>query len=213
VYRLSPADRARLLDGAVGTASGATRCWPDPELWLLPARLQGDHGTCLERAVQGLLPAAEPGPTERLDLDAASSQGALLGGWSGFERTPKGVTFVWAQGREVGVLFDWPSGHDLTATIRLWPHSVPGRTQRIRALVAGVVVGEVALERGPQEVELEVPASQVRAGQNLLVLQAAYAVPPAEVRADSSDRRPLSFAVDWIELRTTGQRDVGSPRL
>lgn len=194
--RLEAADREAVAGAGTGSVGEPT--WPTPSLVLLPKPLRGQPRSCAGRVLGLLRGRAKYADTRRLDFDAESTRAALAGGWAGFEQTRDGTTFVWVEGREAGVRFVRKARAPLRITMRLWPYKVAGRTQRLRAYVDGALLGEVALQPGPQVVGFGVPSAHLREGTNLLVLQLAYAVAPAEVRTGSRDRRPLAAAVDWI---------------
>ncbi len=209
-----PASSRDTISGDRSVSSPSERegsAWPPSSLVLLPAALQGQPRSCFARLHDALTGGRGTPNTERLDFDRATTADALVAGWSTFEHRGDGTTFVWARGREAGVRFFRNRPAPLILKVRLWPFAAPGRTQQVRALVDGSVPGEVPLRRGSQVVSLEVPAALQRAGENLLVLQFAYAVAPAEVRPASADHRLLAAAVDWVSFEEAQRpRCVGS---
>ncbi len=201
LYRLPPRSWARRRsDGSIGVAGASPAgAWPEPSLSLLPVRVACPEAFCLGR----WLARPRPSPVEvpaRLEFDGPETRRALLGAWGGDERTRDGTTFAWATSLEVGVAFHIARPRPLHLALRLWPYAgtLPG--QAVRGLVGGHELGWVRLGAGAHELGAPIPAGALRPGTNLLVLQFARAVAPAEVRPGSRDRRPLAAALDWIEI-------------
>lgn len=64
---------------------------------------------------------SRPAPQTRfLNFDAESSSGALLSGWSSFEKTPEGDTFAWAQAREATLSVSADGPADRLLRFRTW---------------------------------------------------------------------------------------------
>jgi len=216
-----PADRCALLAvGGYPTAPDLARQlrrWPAPQevrigklrLVLLGPRKAGAAG-CPRRHLPRDLrrpppafagwPVGPPAESLLLDFDPATTADDLLYGWSAFERRPDGTTFAWAVGRHagLGLHLDHPRPLRLRAT--LWPYPLPDRHQRLTAELNGRRLGTVPLDRGRQTIEVELPASAWRAGENRLDLTFAYAAAPAGVDPGSTDPRRLAAAFDRLEL-------------
>jgi hypothetical protein len=60
--------------------------------------------------------------------------------------------------------------------------------------------GAWVLDAGWQVVEVTLPESVLRQGLNTLTLNFDHAVAPSSVLPDNTDDRPLSAAVDWVEI-------------
>jgi hypothetical protein len=216
-----PADRCALL--AVGgypstpELARQLRHWPTPQevrigelrLVLLGPREAGAAG-CPRRHLPRALRRPPPpfvgwplGPPEEsllLDFDPATTADDLLYGWSAFERRADGTTFAWAVGRHAGLGLHLDRPRPLRLRATLWPYPLPGRRQRLTAELNGRRLGTVPLDRGRQTIEVELPASAWRAGENRLDLTFADATAPADVDPGSADRRRLAVAFDRLEL-------------
>ena len=175
--------------------------WPPPSLALLPDSLLDPRRSCLRRLRDLLVRSRPVEETGVLEFDSASTAGALLSGWSGFETRPDGTTFAWAASLEAGVEIECATARPLTLRVVLWPFQVPGQAQRVRGFVNDHLLGELTLTGGSQTVDVAVPASALREGRNLLLFQFAYAVAPAQVTGGSRDWRTLACAFDRVELR------------
>ncbi len=201
LYRLPPRSWAwRRPDGSIGVSGvSPAGAWPEPSLATLPVQVACPEGLCLGRwlAHPGWNPEEVPA---RLEFDGPETRRALVGSWGGDERTRDGTTFAWATSLEVGVAFQVGRARPLHLRLRLWPYAgtLPG--QEVCGLVNGHALGWVPLAAGPHELGVPIPANALRPGTNLLVLQFARAVAPAELRPESRNRRPLAAALDWIEI-------------
>jgi len=202
-YRVVPDLRPHVLAVAAPDRSGKVESdsWPQPALRLLPERLSGQPRSCFGRAWRALVPRGRRGPeTTRLEFDPGSTGGRLAGGWSGFEKSRDGVSFVWATGCEAGVVLEVGEPADRALRLPWWAYPGLGRPQEVRGLLNGRVLGEVAVSPTATTIEVPVAAQLWRPGRNLLVLQFATCAAPADVNPASRDRRPLAVAVDWIEV-------------
>ncbi len=149
-------------------------------IWVVPPALQGEGAP-------------------RFTFDPWSLGPNLLAGWSTWERTPAGEGFVWAQGEEAVLALGGMAPAARRLGIRLWPHAVPGREQRLTVVLNGQPLGAAALAPGRQVVELVAPRSLWRVRENVLGFRFAYAVSPREVDG-RADHRPLAVAFLSIEL-------------
>jgi hypothetical protein len=127
----------------------------------------------------------------------------FLASWSGFERTGNGETYAWALGHEVSLILKCCKPRKQQLSIRLWPYpGMKGEPQQIRGLLNGQELGVAELTSGPQIISVATRRRHWHEGDNLLVLQLLQATTPAEVHADSTDKRPLAAAFDWLQLST-----------
>jgi len=193
--RWSEDERVRLVALQPGQA------WPPPSLLILPESFADPRRSWLGR-VGKLLSAPRPVVDTRcLDFDPATTAAALVSGWSSFETTPDGTSFVWATGLEAGVVFESAAPRPMTLRVNLWPFPVPGQVQRVRGFVNRHLLGEATLKSGRQSLEVAVPAFALHEGPNQLVFQFAYARAPADIDEGSQDWRSLACGFDRIELR------------
>jgi len=142
-----------------------------------------------------------PRETRFLSFDPESSAGALVVGWSGFEKTEPGDTFVWAQAREarVRVVADGPA--DRLVRFRAWPLWWEGAPQQeVTVLVNDVTLGKVALGDGPRVYRLEAPAPAWKAGENVVTFRFLWAEAPRDRLPGATDTRTLAAAFDWLEV-------------
>jgi Dolichyl-phosphate-mannose-protein mannosyltransferase len=177
------------------------------QLFLLdsPALASAELSPCRERFLPPALRhpapvtalAAAPRSPESLllEFDGKTTRESLLFGWSGFETSPDGTTFVWAQGRRAGLGLHLDEPRDLQLRLDLWPLAVAGRQQRLVATLNSGMLGECELQQGRQTCLLAAPADRWRQGENFLELEFAYAVSPS-----ASDPRRLAVAVDRLTL-------------
>src|SRR5262249_55551635 len=122
-------------------------------------------------------------------------------GWSGFETNSQGVSFVWAEGQEAALGLYLESPRPLELALELWPFPLAGRHQELTVTLNGSALGHRELVDGQQRVALAVPGERWRAGENLLVFPFAYAVAPADLDPNASDRRRLAAGFDRLSLR------------
>jgi undecaprenyl-diphosphatase len=127
------------------------------------------------------------------------ARASLESGWSGDERWNGKFPFVWAEG--------------LTSTLRLPPLAREDHQLRVRAnpftrgqgLSCQVVevdfngsrIGQVLLDRGWNDYELEVPARVIRSSDNEMAFRFGYAT-----AASRRDPRRLAVAFQSLEIRT-----------
>jgi hypothetical protein len=162
--------------------------WPDPQINIPLNGVSERFGECL-------------GETVRLEFDRKTTKHALLVGWSGFERTGNGESYVWAVGHEASLILICCHPRKQQLSIRLWPYpGMKGEPQRIRGLLNGQELGVAELKSGPQIIRVATRGRHWRKGNNLLVLQFLHAIAPSEVQNESTDKRLLTAAFDWLEL-------------
>jgi hypothetical protein len=136
----------------------------------------------------------------RFEFDAASGGEALVLGWSGFERTAGGRTFVWAVGPTAVVALGCATPADRKLSVRLRPAEGRDGRQQMTAYLNDTVLGTVVLEPGEQTLSVRVPAVAWRPGENLLRFDFSRSFRPIDAVAGSTDTRPLSAAFDWIDI-------------
>jgi hypothetical protein len=144
--------------------------------------------------------ADAPPPTRFLNFDAASGAESLRSGWSSFERTAEGDTYVWAAGREARIVVQEAADRDLLIRFRCWPFWFQGApAQTIGLALNGTDVETVRLDPDRRAYTVYVPRDLWRPGANELALAFAYAERPHD-HGGSADERPLAVAFDWLEI-------------
>jgi membrane-associated phospholipid phosphatase len=130
-----------------------------------------------------------------------SARASLESGWSGDERWNGKFPFVWAEG--------------LTSTLRIPPLAPQDQHLRLRAnpflrgqglscqVVAvdfnGSRIGQVLLDRGWNDYELEIPGRVIHSSDNEMAFRFGYAT-----AASRRDPRRLAVAFQLLEIRTGG---------
>ncbi|MCK6685748.1 MAG: hypothetical protein L6R30_25410 [Thermoanaerobaculia bacterium] len=136
-----------------------------------------------------------------VNFDPETTDGLLKKGWSGWERTPEGDTFVWSLSRVAEVSIMAPTKNDKTVRMRVWPFRYPGcPNQQITFYLNGVRLKtmDVGTEK-PTVLTFETPEAAWIVGENSLKFEFAYAESPKERIPGFEDQRTLSMAFDWIE--------------
>jgi len=139
--------------------------------------------------------------TRFIGFDPESSSGALASGWSGFEKTPEGDTFVWAQARETVLTISAGGPADRFIRFRAWPFRwAGGPPQTVTIWVNDVRLETVLLGDGPRVYSTTSPGPAWKSGRNVLRLEFAWAEAPKDRLPGGSDARTLAAAFDWIEI-------------
>lgn len=154
---------------------------------------------------------SRPAPETRfLNFDAESSPGALTSGWSGFEKTPAGDTFCWAQARETVLTVSAGGPADRLIRFRAWRFGWEGApAQTVIVWVNDVPLEKVPFGDGPQVYSVVSPAPAWKSGGNVLKFEFAWAEAPKDRVPGGSDSRTLAAAFDWVEIlpvRAEGSR-------
>ena len=167
------------------------------------------RGPCGLRSAPVLLALAlaaggcgRPAPETRfLNFDPESSSGALTSGWSGFESSAAGDTFVWAQAREATVTVSVDGPADRLVRFRLWPFGWAGAPpQTVAVWVNDVRLEAVTVQGGPRVYSAASPGPAWKRGANALRFEFAWAEAPKDRIPGSGDSRTLAAAFDWIEI-------------
>ncbi len=139
--------------------------------------------------------------TRFLNFDPESSAGALTSGWSGFETTEAGDTFVWAQAREAKASVLATGVAERRVRFRAWPFRyADAPPQTVTISVNGVKLEAVTLGEGPRVYSTTSPGNAWRPGVNVLTFEFAYAEAPKDREPGNSDARTLAVAFDWLEI-------------
>ena len=108
----------------------------------------------------------------------------------------------WALGTEAQVFFPVRGSGGRTLSMQIAPFVYAGAgPQSVALSVNGHTLDETfALQDGWQVVRAALPEADLRSGLNTLTLNFDHATAPSAVLPGVTDDRPLSAAVDWIEI-------------
>jgi len=167
----------------------------------LPARPRMSRPAAAVLALTLAACSRPPAETRFLNFDAESAGPALTSGWSGFEKTAAGDTFVWAQAREARVSLLAAGAGERLVRFRAWPYRWDGAPpQQVTVSLNGARLGSQTMGDGPQVYSLPSPGPAWKAGPNVLAFDFAYAEAPRDRVPGASDTRTLAAAFDWIEV-------------
>ncbi len=164
-----------------------------------PIRLAAGIAACLVLS----LAACSKGPeaTRFLNFDAESSTGALVAGWSGFEKLPTGDTFVWANARQATIRIFAAEKGDRLLRFRCWPFGWPGSPGQVVTVTLNETrIDSVPLKAEPRVYSVAIPAAAWKVGPNELRLDFTYAEAPRDRIPGLTDERTLAVAFDWLEI-------------
>jgi len=139
--------------------------------------------------------------TRSIGFDPETSAGLLASGWSGWEKTAEGDTFVWAQARAVTLRFVSRADADRLIRFRAWPYRYAGAPpQNATLFVNDARVESVPLLDGPHVYSVLAPKAAFREGANEIRVEFTYAEAPKDRQPGLGDARTLAAAFDWLEL-------------
>lgn len=139
--------------------------------------------------------------TRFLNFDPETTAGHLVSGWSGWEKTPQGDTFVWATAREALLKVRNDGGSDRVVRLRAWSFDWPGAPeQTVTLFVNGTHIDTAPLGPEAHVLTFVVPRALWKKGENDLGLAFARADAPKDHVPGSGDARTLAAAVDWLEI-------------
>jgi hypothetical protein len=152
----------------------------------------------------GCRPAAEE--TRFLNFDPESTAGALTSGWSGYEKTATGDTFVWCQGGEAKIKVTSLADGDRLLRIRAWAFVYPGAIpQTVTVFVNDTKVETLTMAGDPRVYTVAAPQLVWHRGTNDIRFVFAYAEAPKDRLPGSTDPRSLSACFDWLEILSPGK--------
>jgi hypothetical protein len=164
-----------------------------------PARLGAAAALAAALAAAGC--GRDARETAFLNLDPESSTGALASGWSGFEKTEPGDTFVWAQARDVTVRVFARGPGERLVRFRAWPFLWEGAPpQTVTVSVNDVRLESMTVWPGPRVYAATSPGPAWKEGENTLTFSFGYAEAPKDRVPGAADTRTLAAAFDWIEI-------------
>lgn len=139
--------------------------------------------------------------TRFLNFDAESSAGALISGWSGFEKTPQNDTFVWSQSRQAKISIVSRGDGDRLIRFRCWAFVYPRAVgQSVTLFLNDARVESVPIAGDARVYTMIAPAAVFRKGPNEIRFEFASAEAPKDRLPGSTDDRTLSAAFDWLEI-------------
>jgi len=139
--------------------------------------------------------------TRFLNFDPESSAGSLTAGWSGWEKTPEGDTFAWAQAREATLAAVSRADGDRLVRFRCWPFRYAGAPpQTLTLTINGAKIDTVTLADGNRVYTMPTPQAAWKNGVNEIRLAFVYAEAPKDRMPPSGDARTLSAGFDWLEI-------------
>jgi hypothetical protein len=152
----------------------------------------------LATALAGCKAAEE---TRILNFDPETTTGHLVSGWSGWEKTPEGDSFVWAEAREAKVKVKNSGGSDRVVRFRASSFVYPGSPEQTTTLfVNGTRIDGAGLYREPRVVSFVVPKALWKKGDNELKFEFLWTASPKDRVPGASDPRTLAAAFDWLEI-------------
>jgi hypothetical protein len=153
-------------------------------------------GATVYRVIQPSLP--DPIRVDFGDWTAAPYRGR---GWVDDEEV-FAATGNWVLGTEATFFFPVRDAGDRHLSMHIAPFTYPGAAPQILTLSLNdhPLDGAWVLDAGWQVVGVSLPESVLRQGLNTLTLNFDHAAAPSSVLPDNTDDRPLSAAVDWMEI-------------
>lgn len=151
--------------------------------------------------------------TAFLNFDPETSEGLLKHGFSGWEKTPDGDTFVWSHSKHAEIQVRSFVAADKLVRMRVWPFRYPGAPQQTATLTVNeMAMAPIPLPEKPAVVSVMVPASAWKEGENTLKLDFAYAEAPRDRIPTIDDPRTLSAAFDWIDITPARKPSGPAPK-
>jgi hypothetical protein len=139
--------------------------------------------------------------TRSVSFDPETSDGLLGPGWSGYEATPEGDSFAWAQARRVSLRVLSRGDDDRLVRFRAWPYRYAGApAQNVTLFVNDARVETAPMGDGPRVYTFLAPKAAFKEGANDVRLEFTYAEAPRDREPGAGDTRTLAAAFDWLEL-------------
>jgi hypothetical protein len=174
----------------------ATRDLAFSLLPLDPEPVASGDGATVYRVVQPYLP--DP---LRFDFGAWASAPYRGQGWADDEEV-FAATGNWVLGTEASLFFPVRGAGDRHLSMQIAPFAYPGALPQTLTLSLNDQPMNVSfvLDEGWQVIEVTLSESTLRQGLNTLTLNLDHATAPSSVLPGNTDDRPLSVAVDWVEI-------------
>jgi hypothetical protein len=153
-------------------------------------------GATVYRVIQPSLP--DPLRVDFGDWTSAPYRGH---GWADDEEV-FAATGNWVLGTEASFFFPVRDAGDRHLSMQIAPFTYSGAAPQTLTLSLNdqPLDGAWVLDAVWQVVEVTLPESVLRQGLNTLTLNFDHAVAPSSVLPDNTDDRPLSAAIDWMEI-------------
>ncbi len=121
-------------------------------------------------------------------------------GWSWNEEIG-GVSANWATVRWARIFVPLRREGDYKLTLTALPFSYPGAPpQKVKITMNGHPLSELSLTAGWASYPVAIPSTAIRHGLNELTLHFSHLASPQDVLPESSDRRTLAVAVDYVKF-------------
>ena len=161
-----------------------------------PEPVAGGDGATVYRVV----PPPVPNPL-RVDFGDWRSAPYRGEGW-GDDEEVFAATANWVLGTQARFFFPVRGRGDRRLSMQIAPFAYPGAPPQTLTLSLNgrPLVESFSLSEGWQVIEATLPESALREGLNTVTLHFDHATPPSAVLPGSPDDRPLSAAVDWVEI-------------
>jgi len=174
----------------------ATRDLAFSLLPLHPEPVASADGATVYRVIQPGLP--DPVRFDFGDWTSAPYRGP---GWADDEEI-FAATGNWILGTEASLFFPVRGAGDRHLSMQIAPFAYSGAPPQALTLTLNgqPLNGSFVLDEGWQVIELTLPESTLRQGLNTLTLDFDHATLPSSVLPGNTDDRPLSAAVDWVEI-------------
>jgi hypothetical protein len=174
----------------------ATRDLAFSLLPLDPEPVASGDGATVYRVVQPYLP--DP---LRFDFGAWASAPYRGQGWADDEEV-FAATGNWVLGTEASLFFPVRGAGDRHLSMQIAPFAYPGALPQTLTLSLNdqPMNVSIVLDEGWQVIEVTLSESTLRQGLNTLTLNLDHATAPSSVLPGNTDDRPLSVAVDWVEI-------------
>ncbi|MEM8997254.1 MAG: sulfatase-like hydrolase/transferase, partial [Acidobacteriota bacterium] len=139
-----------------------------------------------------------------IDLGSPRGRRALDGGWSTRDEADGHGSFVWAVGESSELRLPVLEPRPLRLRLELRAFHFEGAPpQSVTVALGGAELATAPIGAAPSNVEVELPASRQRVGENILTLRWAWNRTPKEALG-VADRRPLAAAVYALGLEAGG---------
>ena len=151
--------------------------------------------------------------TRRINFGSREARPHLMDGWSRLDQVWEGgPSFVCGAGEQSSLRFQVSEPARSTLVLRARPFAPnPDSPDRIVTVgVNGTRVGDFRLERDFKEYRVQLPATALVAGENVLTFQ--YSVDPPTADPFPADENPRLLTVAWDRLRIERPRHV-EPRV